>query len=171
MKMLILLLVTSLAIESLACTCLPNPPTSEALEKADLVFTGQVVDVDLIATEQEIPKGVDQEILKEIAEDSGAKVKGGKLISYSRLYVFRLTEIFKGAKNEEISVITEMTPEACGYDFQLKGNYLVYAYADGDRFRTSICTRTKGLAAESPKNEDELRTLRMISRTTAPVSK
>jgi len=67
MKMLILLLVTSLAIESLACTCLPNPPTSEALEKADLVFTGQVVDVDLIATEQEIPKGVAQEILKEIA--------------------------------------------------------------------------------------------------------
>lgn len=55
---------------------------------------------------------------------------------------FRADRVYKGPK-VDISVDTRTGATAsCGYPFKLFESYLVYAYSDGTRLRTTNCSRT-----------------------------
>ena len=63
---------------------------------------------------------------------------------------FAVEQSYRGAAGPEIEIFTGRGGGDCGYDFKIGQRYLVYAYLDGDKLTTYICTRTKlfGTAAE-----------------------
>lgn len=121
MKIKFLLCATVLAVGVLsdasfleACTCLPPPPPSEAVAKADAVFLGKILTFEEIAGQ------------------------------YQRLARFEIIKVWKGRPERVDSVMTALNSAACGYDFQTGETYLVYAYkAESGDLHTNICTRTR----------------------------
>ena len=108
---------------SLSCSC-ETPGTSlEALALDDAVFIGRVV------------------VIVEATDDE----------SWESWIFFKLSAVWKGAFREDIAAIRTGTgwDEAhCGYDFEVGGEYLVYARLWGDGYlHTGICSRTNHLAA------------------------
>jgi hypothetical protein len=63
---------------------------------------------------------------------------------------FAVEQSYRGAAGPEIEIFTGRGGGDCGYDFKIGQRYLVYAYLDGDKLTTYICTSTKlfGTAAE-----------------------
>ncbi|MYA23583.1 MAG: hypothetical protein F4Z30_12750 [Gemmatimonadetes bacterium] len=105
---------------SLSCSCEPPGTPLEELALYDAVFTGRVVAIDQIAGTPE--------------EDVWI--------------LFQLSAVWKGALREDIAIRTGPYDAACGYPFEVGGEYLVYAYflGDGDLY-TGLCSRTNSLAA------------------------
>lgn len=128
MKFKKILLITSLvflanpAIVS-ACSCMnPGTPTEE-LQKADAVFSGQVIDIQ--ENSYEFYPGV-------FAGEYQVKIQ--------------VDNYWKNANQSELDVYTNLESTACGYDFELGEKYLVFAYAnDEDRLSTSWCSLTQPL--------------------------
>ena len=94
------------------CSCLEPPPPEEAYEEADAVFSGQVTNI--------------------VVDESG----------YYHEVTFQIIDVWKGEDSEEITVLTETYSDACGYNFQINNEYLVYAYTYASGNYTNICTRT-----------------------------
>jgi hypothetical protein len=57
---------------------------------------------------------------------------------------FSTTTIWKGPKENSISILTDIDPGMCELDFQKGKNYLVYAYATGsaNTLSANMCSRT-----------------------------
>ena len=79
------------------CSCMEPPPPEEAYEEADAVFSGQVTNI--------------------VVDESG----------YYHEVTFQIIDVWKGENSEEITVLTETFSDACGYNFQINNEYLVYA--------------------------------------------
>ena len=94
------------------CSCLEPPLPEEAYEEADAVFSGQVTNI--------------------VVDESG----------YYHEVTFQIIDVWKGEDSEEITVLTETYSDACGYNFQINNEYLVYAYTYAGGNYTNICTRT-----------------------------
>ena len=94
------------------CSCLEPPPPAEAYEEADAVFSGQVTNI--------------------VVDESG----------YYHEVTFQIIDVWKGEDSEEMTVLTETYSDACGYNFQINNEYLVYAYTYASGNYTNICTRT-----------------------------
>ena len=94
------------------CSCPEPPPPAEAYEEADAVFSGQVTNI--------------------VVDESG----------YYHEVTFQIIDVWKGEDSEEITVLTETYSDACGYNFQINNEYLVYAYNYTWGVYTNICTRT-----------------------------
>ena len=94
------------------CSCLEPPPPEEAYEEADVVLSGKVLNMDL--------------------DESG--------------YYFEVSiqtiDVWKGDVLDEIIILTETSSDACGYEFQINNEYLIYAYNYNGGVYTNICTRT-----------------------------
>ena len=94
------------------CSCLEPPPPEEAYEDADVVLSGKVINMDL--------------------DDSG--------------YYFEVSiqtiDVWKGDVLDEVIILTETSSDACGYNFQINNEYLIYAYSYNSGIYTNICTRT-----------------------------
>jgi len=94
------------------CSCLEPPPPEEAYEEADVVLSGKVLNMDL--------------------DESG--------------YYFEVSiqtiDVWKGDVLDEIIILTETSSDACGYNFQINDEYLIYAYSYNSGIYTNICTRT-----------------------------
>ena len=105
---------------SLSCSCEPPGTPLEELALYDAVFTGRVVEIAAIAGTPE--------------EDVWI--------------LFQLSAVWKGELREDIAIRTGPYDAACGYPFEVGGEYLVYAYflGDGDLY-TGLCSRTNSLAA------------------------
>jgi hypothetical protein len=103
-----------------ACSCMAPPPPAEARNGADAVFAGTVTGVL-----QNAPLGT----------------------SNNRVMVsFRVSEVWKGANNPEIAVLTSGDSASCGFGFDQGGQYLVYAFIEEGRLTTNLCSRTNALA-------------------------
>jgi len=118
---LFLIAVTVIAIiaanvqETRACSCLPPLPPAKAFADADAVFMGKVVSFELT----------------------------GEAFSL-RLAKFAVTKIWKGERSAVNEILTANNSAACGYEFQVGENYVIYAYNAGDgKLHTNICTRTR----------------------------
>ena len=109
-KQIIIILVIFSSLYS--CSCMEPPPPEEAYEDADVVFLGEVINIEL--------------------DESG----------YYYEVTFQIIDIWKGENSEEIIVSTEISSDTCGYNFQINNEYLVYAYIYASGFYTNICTRT-----------------------------
>ena len=98
-----------------ACSCADPGSPSEAMEWADMVFTGQVSSMT-------------------INRESPVILSGADLVTVE----FQASQVWKGPQRELLSVTTEWSEVSCGYEFEEGGRYLVYA-RDG---HTGFCTRT-----------------------------
>lgn len=102
-----------------ACSCVEMPPPQEALAASGTVFAGRVTAL------------------------GGRGLSGG---SAHRPVAFEVAEVWAGAVHEREVVFTGENSAMCGYEFQVGGDYLVYASEDQGRLETGLCTRTTLLA-------------------------
>jgi hypothetical protein len=103
-----------------ACSCAESPSVEEELKQKTAVFSGKVIKIE----------------------------EKNKLIRSSADPVSVLFEVkhsWKGVNQSQVMVYTAMSSASCGYEFNLKTEYLVYAYGEENHLITSICDRTKPL--------------------------
>lgn len=101
--------------EARACSCLPPPPPAKAFAEADAVFLGKVISFELT----------------------------GDAFSM-RLAKFTVTKIWKGERSAVREILTANNSAACGYEFLVGEEYVIYAYADEQqKLHTNLCMRTR----------------------------
>jgi len=122
---ILLILCASLATISTgaawACRCIaPPPPPLDALAEADHVFHGTVVAIAV--------------------EDEG----------FEHFVEFEVHEVWKGSARPGLIVRTASSSAACGVNFVVGEDYVVYAFdsKQGDHLNTNSCTRTRPFTAE-----------------------
>jgi hypothetical protein len=131
-----LLVVASVALyptSAEACTCVGSGQACEATWNSGAVFRARVVSI----TPQ--------------PESQSGMVR-------SRSVRLRVLEAFLGVDVAEIDVDTASDEGACGYGFEVGRDYVVYAYKNGERLWTGICTRTRTVE----EAEEDLAYLRTI---------
>lgn len=133
-------------LDASACSCVMAPPPEEALDKADAVFSGEVVEI----------------------------IENGKLIrGKGKTIHFKVDEVWKGIDESEAVITTGLHDGDCGVPFEKGKKYLVYASMSdmyvANTLSTTICHRTTELAyatedlnvlgegqeASSPRDETE----------------
>ena len=121
----LLILCASLATISTgaawACRCIaPPPPPLEALAEADHVFHGTVATIAV--------------------EDEG----------FEHFVEFEVHEVWKGTARPGLIVRTASSSAACGVNFIVGEDYVVYAFDSnpGDDLNTNSCTRTRPFTEE-----------------------
>lgn len=103
-----------------ACSCLMPPGTSEEqliamdFESSAAVFAGEVTHIQTKPTGGFLPVTV----------------------------IFKVSEVWKGAVSDQLSVRTGMNGSDCGFGFQTGQQYLVYARDTRGILSTGICYRT-----------------------------
>ncbi|MBC6457003.1 hypothetical protein HKK72_03635 [Actinomadura sp. HBU206391] len=117
-----LLAVAVLPGHAYACSCGGPPGDQDNFTKADAVFTGRFVRQD----------------------DPGRMFASDAPVTL----VFDVSAVEKGEVARRQGVITPPATGACGLAAGEGGNYLVFAYRDGDVLRTDICAGTR--LAERP---------------------
>lgn len=100
--------------ETRACSCLPPPAPAKAFAEADAVFIGKVVSFQLT----------------------------GEAFS-PRLAKFSVAKIWKGERMAVSEILTPNNSAACGYEFIVGEEYVVYAYEYDGKLHTNLCTRTR----------------------------
>lgn len=105
-----------------ACSCPVPPPPGEALDQADVVFSGRVVNY--------------------IDQPEGPKVSSADLVKAK----FNVSKIWKGPQETTFVVSTARHSLSCGYSFEKGTEYIVYAFDKDDGLITTVCTRTKPLS-------------------------
>ncbi|MDN4606954.1 hypothetical protein [Sporosarcina highlanderae] len=112
-------------LDASACSCIAPPPPEDALEKANAVFTGEVVEIE--------------EKRKLFGGFIGKKVQ------------FKVDKAWKGIDESEIVISTGQSDGDCGFSFVKGQKYLVYAsvssmYEENNySLSTTICHRTTEL--------------------------
>jgi len=72
-----------------------------------------------------------------------------------RKVTLSIHEVWKGVQGKTVVVSTAKSGAACGYGFQQGQSYLIYAHAEGNGLRVSLCSRTIPL----DKAKDDLKEL------------
>jgi len=106
-----------------ACQCVHPDPPKEELQKATAVFSGTVVSIDK----------------KKVSVGQG-------FFEDSYTATFTVEKAWKGITKKIITVNAGIQGGSCGYPFEDKGSYIVYADgADENALSTGLCTRTNKL--------------------------
>ncbi|MCG7344509.1 hypothetical protein MHZ92_10210 [Sporosarcina sp. ACRSL] len=110
-------------LDASACSCMMPPPPEDAMNEADAVFTGEVVEV----------------------------IENGKLIRGSGKTVhFKVDKAWKGTDDSEMVITTGFGGGDCGIPFEKGQKYLVYASTSdmyvSNTLSTTICHRTTEIA-------------------------
>lgn len=104
-----------------ACSCVVPPPPEEALNEAEEVFAGEVIDI------------------------TSADSSGDLTVR------FAVSESWKGVEHQEIEVSTPNNSAACGFGFEEGKEYLVYTYENSDGSgadsATGLCQRSAELSS------------------------
>ena len=100
-----------------ACDCAPPPPADKAVAGAAAVFVGTV---------------------QQVKRDEQSTVN---------IVTLTVEQAWKGiaADQKTVTVRTCINGACCGYGFQEKVGYLVYAHSEGKSLHVSLCSRTKPL--------------------------
>jgi len=102
-----------------ACSCAEPPPPTQALDEADAVFLGEIVETRRVGGE------FDGELIARVAVE----------------------EVWKGEVAELVDVHTEPDSAMCGYGFTAGDRDLLYAQHDDDSYSTHLCTRSAPVEA------------------------
>ena len=97
---------------SLPCDCDLTPTPENGFEMADVVFSGQVI---------------------QIVEDWD---------NYFNEVSISVSYLWKGEIANEVLILTGIDDGLCGYSFEIGLDYLIYGYYSGNEIWTDICTRT-----------------------------
>lgn len=138
------LLLIFLSNIGFACSC-SRPGILKNQNTSDFVFTGKVVKINEIITQEKV-------------------TSSDKIIDYKRYeFVFEIKHIHKGKKefdySDRISIVTSGNGLDCGNYFNLDQKYLIYSYkrdykidmnlanqkTEKEFMSTDLCTRTKGI--------------------------
>jgi len=84
-----------------------------------------------------------------VINSSTTTSKRGEYEVRERLVRFNIDQAFRGVKGKDVEVRTGLGDSDCGYNFRLGGQYLVYAYGDGGKLATGICSRTRTISEAS----------------------
>ncbi len=104
-----------------ACSCMRSTP-EEQMERADVVFTGQVIDKKM-KTVESTPFG------------------GLNLVQWT----FEVEADHKGSVSEKVTVESASNSAACGINFQMGERYQVFANQSDTALRASLCSGTRAL--------------------------
>src|SRR5689334_17645307 len=96
-----------------ACLCGDYPPTAQALQDADAVFVGRVSTLD------EMPVEVPH-------YDIRTRQTNMTLVDVPRAR-FQIIQTWKGVSGQDVDVFTGRGGGDCGYPFELRQVYLIYA--------------------------------------------
>lgn len=107
-----------------ACSCMQSTP-EEQMERADIVFTGRVIDQKMKAAETQ-PFG------------------GRTWVQWT----FEVESDQKGAVSEQITVESASNSAACGINFQMGERYQVFANQNNTALRASLCSGTRAVIDE-----------------------
>lgn len=106
------------ARETFACSCAPREATAnDDFQKAAAVFTGRVLDVQR----------------KESSNTVTVKLA--------------VQKYWKGKISKEVKIMTAKDSAACGFNFEVGKDYLVYATETEGKLSTNICSRTAPVGA------------------------
>ncbi len=100
-----------------ACSCAPPDAPLVALQAAAAVFAGKV-----LAVEEPVGAGMDVPRA-----------------------TFDVATVWKGPREDRISIAAAPDAPLCGYTFEREHAYLVYAYSTDEGLATTICHRTRPL--------------------------
>lgn len=117
------------ATSAYACSCLPRTP-QQHFETSQAVFAGRVIDVVQ-------PSPVEGNSNQRRPSNSSSEVK----------VIFEISRIWKGQKRPRIVVMTSSSSASCGYSFQKREQYLVYASLQESQLGTGLCSGTKPLSS------------------------
>lgn len=107
-----------------ACSCIPNASPEKALRQAGAVFAGRVVDIQK-------PR-----VLSSSMEPATV--------------VFETSRFWKGLHDKQVSIYTPSGGgPSCGFEFQKRQEYLVYANESDSELYVSLCSRTALLTEAS----------------------
>lgn len=106
-----------------ACSCIMPGLPLEEMERSEAVFSAEVVDI------------------------RGSEPFSGNSSGIEpKLVAMEVSEVWKGSVEAEVVVQTAADSAACGYDFQVGGEYLVYASTTDGALSVSLCSRTMPLS-------------------------
>lgn len=106
-----------------ACSCLSAGPPCQAFWKADAVFLATVKSKSVVTVE------VDSETKR---TEQQVSVR------------FLVDDVYRGLLGgSDVEILTGIDSAACGYNFEKGKRYLVYAQEDGNKLRTTLCSRTR----------------------------
>ena len=146
---LIALATVFVSMAVFACSCAPLPDVATALDRADAVFAGRVIGLELVPRYNEDPT------VSFLTEDLIVRLVA--------------SSCWKGDVELETVFYTAFTCCVCGFPFAIGESYIIYAIKDGDSLRTSMCTRTRLLvdASEDLVILGDLRPVSLQSREVA----
>jgi len=125
--LLAMVFVLGATVAASACSCAPSLDVDQELHRADAVFAGRVVALELVLS-SDPAIGVSLEQLRATLSVHSA---------------------WKGDVGEQTVVYTVFTCCVCGFRFEIGEEYLVYAIEQDGELHTSICTRTRLLGVAS----------------------
>ncbi|HSH04534.1 MAG TPA: hypothetical protein VLL52_18635 [Anaerolineae bacterium] len=103
-----------------ACSCVEGETVTDAVNRAHLVFAGEVTDEQTLST---------------------------LFSSTDTAYAFNVQEVWKGEASRNLVIQTAKDSAACGYNFNVGNTYLVYAYEYEGQLQTNLCSRTTELSS------------------------
>lgn len=110
------------ANETFACSCAPRDQTTNAdFQQSTAVFTGRVLSVQR--------KGNAENVTIKLA----------------------VQKYWKGKISNEMKITTAKDSAACGFNFEVGKDYLVYATENSGKLSTSLCSRTALVGAVQTK--------------------
>ncbi len=128
-----------------ACSCVPPSPPAQAFGQAAAVFSGRVTGSGDALWPVLAPLAYAWRTLA-----PAYTPPSGRLVS------FTVGTSWRGVDTTTVQVTTGYSSADCGYDFQVGGDYVVYAYAGaparavtGEGWSTNVCLRTAPVAAAS----------------------
>ena len=141
MRFLVFVAALVVTVDAWACSCWAELPIEKQLETAELVFVGEVTDVD-------DRYHVFRKVWTFLRELFGRDPFGDDPEAfYGYSYAFKVERSWRGPGTHTVRVITGRGGGDCGYPFERGERYLVYGQrADDGTWRTGICTRTQPAA-------------------------
>lgn len=113
-----------------ACSCMRSTP-EEQMERADVVFTGRVIDKKMKTVEPP-PFG------------------GLNLVQWT----FEVEADHKGSVSEKVTVESASSSAACGINFQMGERYQVFANQSDTALRASLCSGTRALTDKQQEKSE-----------------
>lgn len=136
------LAVIFLPILANACSCFSGGPPCQSFGNTFAVFSGKVESITDSPREY-------------------SPVAGRTFNVIDKKISFTVTESFRGISEKTVEVITSSQSSACGYNFEVGQEYVVYAYQNKEtgKLGTGICTRTRPIE----RAEEDLKYFREIA--------
>ncbi len=133
--------------EAYACSCIAPDSPQEELQKFGSVFAGKVTKIEEKHSNADIISSADPVFV-----------------------TFDVNTVWKGSQSDTITIQTALMSASCGFNFEDKLEYIVYANEHAQGLEVSLCSRTS-LIADAVQDINELGTgHKMISDSKSPSS-